>query len=224
MTNVQTKKTPLLRITPQRYEETYGKDTVAELFVINTTSKPFGNVCINVIGETGKSEAIFIPNTRLPIDITTEVHASVILRSAEFRRMIKTGKLAIVSNESVMKYMASNPHARTEYAERFKAEWFDIYGDSDELDGDDSSSNELDVDDLYDGGSNESATGQNEVTYPQAEQILLLEKEAESRAVSNLNSIGLDLSIAELQYILNNCTTNSVKDLTSELIQDLSED
>ncbi len=208
-----TTKPALKKITIAQYEKEVAGSKYPDLFVLNI-SKPFGNVCLNVQGETGKLEAIMLEATRLPTNITTEVPYDSILRSSEFRRMIQRGRLTIVSNESVMAYMAANKHARDEYESRYGSKWTDVYGNE--------AINDVDEDIIEDDSvADDSTIMQNEVDYPQADQILLLEKEDVSRAHAQLNSVGLDLEIGELEYILNNCTSNDLKDLAAEVITDL---
>ncbi len=100
-------------ITLATYNDKYGSDSVASLFVLNRT-EPRGNVMFSAQNDMGQPATVVVPATFIPIDLTTQATKESLLKSTYFRRCLTMQQLVIIDNESAERYLSTNKLAQSE--------------------------------------------------------------------------------------------------------------
>lgn len=93
------------------------KDGTSSVWVTNNTNPP-GNINLSMqIGS--ESVAIVIPMTWIPFDVTTQTTKSSIIVNPQFRRLVSTGTLSLISEDDA-ELILKDSSAQEEYARLFK--------------------------------------------------------------------------------------------------------
>lgn len=100
-------------ITLTQFNQEYGKDPVASLYVLNR-SNPNGQIAFNCINELNVTIPVLVPSTFIPVDLTTMAPLENLLKSSVFRQILAKGQLVIVRKEEAEQYLDS-PRAKSEY-------------------------------------------------------------------------------------------------------------
>lgn len=100
-------------ITLTTYNERYGKDTVAPMYVANRT-EPRGNVMFSAKDDMGQPVPVLVPATFIPIDLTQQATKESLMQSTHLRRALRMGHLVIIDTESAEEYMRSSKLAQKE--------------------------------------------------------------------------------------------------------------
>ena len=213
------KAKPTVRaITLQAYEKLTKGEISAPLFVINSTGKnnrPRGCILINVMDEGGRSSCIEVVDTFIPVDLTQYATRKNLLESTDFRTHLSKRSLMICDPNSVHEYMSASNRARQEYRSITGQDYdIDMFVDLDNL-ADNTDHSEMDT----------NVPTQNDSVYPHAEEVIsLLTSGDDVRALDLLNSRGLSMSIEELKYLEANVSSNAVKELIVEILEELEEE
>ncbi|QZE58101.1 hypothetical protein MPK70_gp225 [Erwinia phage pEa_SNUABM_33] len=100
-------------ITLTTYNERYGKDTVAPMYVANRT-EPRGNVMFSAKDDMGQPVPVLVPATFIPIDLTQQATKDSLMQSTHLRRALRMGHLVIIDTKSAEEYMRSSKLAQKE--------------------------------------------------------------------------------------------------------------
>lgn len=100
-------------ITLNAYNDKYGDDSVASLYVVNRT-EPRGNVMFSAQNDMGQPVSVVIPATFIPVDLTTQATKDSLMKSTYFRRALNLRQLVIIDNESAEDYLRNNKLAQAE--------------------------------------------------------------------------------------------------------------
>lgn len=100
-------------ITLTTYNERYGKDAVAPMYVANRT-EPRGNVMFSAKDDMGQPVPVLVPATFIPIDLTQQATKESLMQSTHLRRALRMGHLVIIDTESAEEYMRSSKLAQKE--------------------------------------------------------------------------------------------------------------
>ncbi len=103
-------------ITLSKYNDLYGSNSVAPLYVVNTTSGPKGNVSFSAKDDLGQAVSVTVPATFIPIDLTTQATRESLLTSTHFRRALNQKQLKIIETDSAEHYLRTNKNAQREIA------------------------------------------------------------------------------------------------------------
>ncbi|UAW53336.1 hypothetical protein pEaSNUABM30_00218 [Erwinia phage pEa_SNUABM_30] len=106
-------KTTVQPITLATYNERYGKDTVAPMYVANRT-EPRGNVMFSAKDDLGQPVPVLVPATFIPIDLTQQATKDSLLQSTHLRRALTMGQLVIIDTKSAEEYLRNSKIAQTE--------------------------------------------------------------------------------------------------------------
>ncbi|AQT28698.1 hypothetical protein YOLOSWAG_220 [Erwinia phage vB_EamM_Yoloswag] len=101
-------------ITLNTYIDSYDISKAPSLFVVNRTN-PLGDIAFNCINDMGQQTAVIIPATTIPIDLTTQVPADLLIRSSYFKRVLEKSRARIITTESAEAYIADSPRYQEEY-------------------------------------------------------------------------------------------------------------
>lgn len=105
-------------ITLNAYMDQTDISKAPSLYVINRTAQSddaLGNVAFNCLNDLGQHTSVTIPATSIPIDLTSQVPAENLIKSAHFRRILEKGQAKIISTKSAEEYIATSPRYREEY-------------------------------------------------------------------------------------------------------------
>ncbi|AXG67265.1 hypothetical protein HOU09_gp221 [Dickeya phage vB_DsoM_AD1] len=100
-------------ITLTTYNERYGRDAVAPMYVANRT-EPRGNVMFSAKDDMGQPVPVLVPATFIPIDLTQQATKESLMQSTHLRRALRMGHLVIIDTESAEEYMRSSKLAQKE--------------------------------------------------------------------------------------------------------------
>lgn len=100
-------------ITLTTYNERYGKDAVAPMYVANRT-EPRGNVMFSAKDDMGQPVPVLVPATFIPIDLTQQATKESLMQSTHLRRALRMGHLVIIDTDSAEEYMRSSKLAQKE--------------------------------------------------------------------------------------------------------------
>lgn len=100
-------------ITMNRYNDLYGSDPVAPMYVANRT-EPRGNVAFSAQNDLGQPVAVLVPATFIPVDLTTQATKESLLKSTYFRRALTQGQVVIIETESAEHYLRTSAIAKSE--------------------------------------------------------------------------------------------------------------
>lgn len=124
-------KSTVSKITLNAYNDRYGDNPVAPLYVLNST-KPKGNVAFNCVNDVGQPVGVMVPSTFIPVDLTEQITRDSLLKSTNFRRALSKGQLVILTNESAEDYLRTNSVAKREFARINKIVGSDLEPQSDD--------------------------------------------------------------------------------------------
>lgn len=96
------------------YNKKYGDDLTAPMYVVNRTA-PRGRIAFSCIGDLGTPVPIIIEPTFIPIDLTMSAKRANLIDNARFRRMLASGDLLLVDNESAEEVFRTSERARKEH-------------------------------------------------------------------------------------------------------------
>ena len=105
-------------ITLNAYMEQTDMNKAPSLFVINRTAQSneaLGNISFNCLNDLNQHTSVTIPATGIPIDLTSQVPAENLVRSAHFKRILEKGQAKIVSTASALEYIEESPRYQEEY-------------------------------------------------------------------------------------------------------------
>lgn len=108
-----TKTSHVKPITLNTYNDRYGDNSVAPMYVVNRT-EPRGNVAFTAQNDMGQPVAVVVPATFIPIDLTTQATKESLLKSTHFRRALNMGQLVIIETDSAESYLQNNKLAQSE--------------------------------------------------------------------------------------------------------------
>ena len=173
------------------------KEETSSLWVLNnsgSSGNQVGVVNITIPEGNGQVNTIRIPNTFVPIDITTQATKQAVISNPQFRRMIMGNMLKIVSSESAEAFMQL-PENKAEQQRLFSL-------GRDELPTMQETA-PASVKDML--NENEGQIGGF------AMNLAHTSEGDEDSLVANLKSNASTLSVAEMKYIVNNSTFPKVK-------------
>lgn len=98
----------LKTLTLADWNQTYGNNIAAGLYVVNN-AKVQMDIIFNVKDTAGNSSAIMVPNTSVPVDLTSYTTLSNLVQSPDFKRLLNNNILVIVDNEQVEKLRKEDP-------------------------------------------------------------------------------------------------------------------
>ena len=102
-------------ITLATYNERYGQDVVAPMYVANRT-KPRGNVMFSAQDDMGQPVPVLVPATFIPIDLTQQATKESLLKSTHLRRALQRGQLVIIDTKDAEHYLRTSALAKSEMA------------------------------------------------------------------------------------------------------------
>ncbi|QZE59471.1 hypothetical protein MPK66_gp227 [Erwinia phage pEa_SNUABM_2] len=102
-------------ITLTAYNEKYGQDVVAPMYVANRT-EPRGNVMFSAQDDMGQPVPVLVPATFIPIDLTQQATKESLLKSTHLRRALQRNQLVIIDTESAEHYLRTSALAKSEMA------------------------------------------------------------------------------------------------------------
>ncbi|QZE56424.1 hypothetical protein pEaSNUABM40_00230 [Erwinia phage pEa_SNUABM_40] len=100
-------------ITLTKYNELYGDNPVAPMYVANRT-EPRGNVMFSAKDDLGQPVAVLVPATFIPIDLTQQATKTSLMQSTHLRRALRIGQLVILETETAEEYLRTSAMAKTE--------------------------------------------------------------------------------------------------------------
>ncbi|UAW96716.1 hypothetical protein pEaSNUABM22_00229 [Erwinia phage pEa_SNUABM_22] len=100
-------------ITLTTYNERYGQNPVAPMYVANRTD-PRGNVMFSAQDDMGQPVPVLVPATFIPIDLTQQATKESLLKSTHLRRALQRNQLVIIDTESAENYLRTSSLAKAE--------------------------------------------------------------------------------------------------------------
>ncbi|AWY08494.1 hypothetical protein HOT49_gp229 [Erwinia phage vB_EamM_Alexandra] len=100
-------------ITLTAYNEKYGNDVTAPMYVANRT-EPRGNVMFSAQDDMGQPVPVLVPATFIPIDLTQQATKESLLKSTHLRRALNRNQLVIIDTESAEHYLRTSAMAKSE--------------------------------------------------------------------------------------------------------------
>lgn len=198
----------------------------SSLYVINRT-KPRGNINLVVGNNYGTRDAVRIPISRVPLDLTTQAVKANILQSPEFRRSVAKGSIMIISTDSAEELFAEDPAAQKEREELFDS--IQTTGVSVEESQEAPEMTLADQVALETGGeiASESSSVQiepffvNLVMRAQPESLESNSGDTLDGIIQEMNSRADMLDEPTLNYIISNCQQPAMAEAASLLLQEL---
>lgn len=199
------------------------------LYVLNRT-KPRGNINLVISNNHGTRDAVRVPISRVPLDLTTQAVKQNILQSPEFRRSVAKGTIVIISTDSAEELFLNDSAAQKEREEMFDS--IQVSGVSVE---DAQSAPEMSLADqvaLETGGAavNESTSGVeidpffvNLIMRAQPESLESNSGDTLEGIIQEMNSRADMLDEPTLNYIINNCQQPAMAEAASLLLAELNE-
>ncbi|QZE60139.1 hypothetical protein pEaSNUABM35_00222 [Erwinia phage pEa_SNUABM_35] len=100
-------------ITLTAYNEKYGNDVTAPMYVANRT-EPRGNVMFSAQDDMGQPVPVLVPATFIPVDLTQQATKESLLKSTHLRRALNRNQLVIIDTESAEHYLRTSAMAKSE--------------------------------------------------------------------------------------------------------------
>lgn len=218
--SVKKSNTTVKPITLATYNERYGDDIVAPMYVANRT-EPRGNVAFSAKDDLGQPVAVVVPATFIPVDLTQQATKASLLQSTHLRRALRMNQLVIIDTKSAEEYLRTSAMAQAEMRNLNKMN-ASISADLNEYE--DGELAEIDL-----GG----ATRKKEIHFEGAEQLsenqfvnaFILRaasdsEESDDNLVREFLSRGLSLPVSELKILREHITRPAIVDLIVQALDD----
>lgn len=211
------------RITLTAYNERYGKDTVAPLYVLNRTD-PRGNVAFSAQNDLGQPVAVVVPATFIPVDLTQQATKDSLLKSTYFRRALNMGQLVILETEGAEAYLSTNKLAKAEMKNLSRmnamvvADLGDTFGEGDESDEIDlSTGGRRRVQPLFEGGESYS---ENQFVNAFIVRAAEDSEESDENLEREFLNKGISLPASELEILRKHITRPAIVELIVQALAD----
>ncbi|QZE57436.1 hypothetical protein MPK71_gp227 [Erwinia phage pEa_SNUABM_1] len=218
--SVKKSNTTVKPITLATYNERYGDDIVAPMYVANRT-EPRGNVAFSAKDDLGQPVAVVVPATFIPVDLTQQATKASLLQSTHLRRALRMNQLVIIDTKSAEEYLRTSALAQAEMRNLNKMN-ASISADLNEYE--DGELAEIDL-----GGG----TRKKEIHFEGAEQLsenqfvnaFILRaasdsEESDDNLVREFLSRGLSLPVSELKILREHITRPAIVDLIVQALDD----
>ena len=170
------------------------------VWVVNNAN-PSGSINLSINDGTGNQIPIVIPITWVPVDLTTQATKSAIVTSPQFRRLVASRMLLLVSEETAIKSL-STKEAQEENARIYKTSAMENVG-----------------------SVNIPQNVQDQIKAEKAQvsgfvmNIVERKDIDENSCMSALKSQAHTLSKDDLEYLINNSTYSDVKSWASSQLE-----
>ena len=173
----------------------------SSVWVLNSSGssgRAKGNLHITIVEGNGRATVVTVPNTRIPVDLTTQATKNALMQSPDFRRCVAAKVLTLIDDKTAEKLL-DNPDAQAEQRRL--------------LNIDSAHQHETDIPELKALQAQESGK-----IGPFALNLAHTEDGDEDAIVANLKNNADNLSTEELQYVVNNSKFAKVKGAAAELV------
>ncbi|QZE57104.1 hypothetical protein MPK67_gp231 [Erwinia phage pEa_SNUABM_32] len=219
MSTKKNSNTTVKPITLATYNERYGDDVVAPMYVANRT-EPRGNVAFSAKDDLGQPVAVVVPATFIPVDLTQQATKASLLQSTHLRRALRMNQLVIIDTKSAEEYLRTSSLAQAEMRNLNKMN-ASIAADLLENEG------ELAEIDLGGGGRKKEIhfEGAEQHSENQFVNAFILRaasdsEESDDNLVREFLSRGINLPVAELKILREHITRPAIVDLIVQALDD----
>lgn len=166
-------------------------------------------------GQDG-SDLLLIPNTTLPIDLTSMVSRGSIFRSSDFRKAVRFGMITLVNAEDAERIL-STPEAKRDLAALMEAEQVNTMADrNDVIDGSENLSNVREIDNSHTARNQVLELGASGVN-PNVESVMeSAEGNTEGNVINSIRNIP-NKTLADYRYILEKAREHNFDDLAGRI-------
>lgn len=174
----------------------------SSVWVLNTSGangSSKGIINITITEGNGRATVVRVPVTAIPVDLTTQATKNALMMSPDFRRLVASGIVRLISDENAMK-MLDNDTARAEQRRLLNIDL----------------QHEIQSDNLPSEVQSMQAEAQGNIG-GFALNIAHTSEGDEEAICANLRNNADSLSPEELQYIVNTSTMHKVKMAAAEL-------